>query len=182
MQFAFNKTFPIKMISKATTQDIPELNILINSAYRGESSKKGWTTEEHLLGGIRTDEANLGELLQKEDVTILKYTENNQLIGSVYLEKQGDTLYLGMLTVSPELQGGGVGKKLMQAAEDFARNARLSKISMTVISVRSELIAYYERRGYKSTGETKPFPMSDPKFGLPKQFLEFIIMEKAIPE
>ncbi len=182
MQFAFNKTFPIKMISKATTQDIPELNILINSAYRGESSKKGWTTEEHLLGGIRTDEANLGELLQKEDVTILKYTENNLLIGSVYLEKQVDKLYLGMLTVSPELQGGGVGKKLMQAAEDFARNARLSKISMTVISVRSELIAYYERRGYKSTGETKPFPMTDPKFGLPKQFLEFIIMEKAIPE
>lgn len=170
------------MISKVTTQDIPALNILINSAYRGESSKKGWTTEEHLLGGIRTDEANLGELLQKENATILKYTENNQLIGSVYLEKQADKLYLGMLTVSPELQGGGVGKKLMQAAEDFAQDARLSKISMTVISVRRELIAYYERRGYKSTGETKPFPMTDPKFGLPKQFLEFIIMEKAISE
>lgn len=96
MQFVFNKIFPIKMISKATTQDIPALNILINSAYRGESSKKGWTTEEHLLGGIRTDEANLGELLQKENATILKYTENNQLIGSVYLEKQADKLYLGM--------------------------------------------------------------------------------------
>lgn len=170
------------MISAATIQDIPELNILINSAYRGESSKKGWTTEEHLLGGIRTDEENLSELLQKENVTILKYTENNQIIGSVYLEKQDKKLYLGMLTVSPELQGGGVGKKLMQAAEDFARNAQLNKISMTVISVRKELIAYYERRGYKNIGETKPFPMTDPQFGLPKQFLEFIVMEKEIAQ
>ena len=168
------------MIIKATISDIPELNILINSAYRGETSKKGWTTEEHLLGGIRTDEANLTVLLQKENVTILKYTEKKQIIGSVYLEKQDKKLYLGMLTVSPELQGDGIGKKLMQAAESFARNAQINTISMTVISVRKELIAFYERRGYKKTGETKPFPMTDPKFGLPKQFLEFIVMEKEI--
>jgi ribosomal protein S18 acetylase RimI-like enzyme len=168
------------MIIKATISDIPELNILINSAYRGETSKKGWTTEEHLLGGIRTDEANLTLLLQKENVTILKYTEKKQIIGSVYLEKQDKKLYLGMLTVSPELQGDGIGKKLMQAAESFARNAQINTISMTVISVRKELIAFYERRGYKKTGETKPFPMTDPKFGLPKQFLEFIVMEKEI--
>jgi len=168
------------MIIKATISDIPELNILINSAYRGETSKKGWTTEEHLLGGIRTDEANLTLLLQKENVTILKYTEKKQIIGSVYLEKQDKKLYLGMLTVSPELQGDGIGKKLMQAAESFARNAQINTISMIVISVRKELIAFYERRGYKKTGETKPFPMTDPKFGLPKQFLEFIVMEKEI--
>jgi ribosomal protein S18 acetylase RimI-like enzyme len=168
------------MINKATISDIPALNILINSAYRGETSKKGWTTEEHLLGGIRTDEANLTELLIKENVTFLKYTENNQIIGSVYLEKQDKKLYLGMLTVSPELQGEGIGKKLMQAAESIAKNAQINTISMTVISVRKELIAFYERRGYKKTGETKPFPMTDPKFGLPKQFLEFSVMEKEI--
>ncbi len=85
-----------------------------------------------------------------------------------------------MLTVSPELQGCGIGKKLIQAAESFARNSKLKTISMTVISVRKELIAFYERRGYKNTGETKPFPMTEPKFGLPKQFLEFIVMEKEI--
>ncbi len=168
------------MIIKATISDIPALNILINSAYRGETSKKGWTTEEHLLGGIRTDEANLTELFLKENATILKYTEKNQIIGSVYLEQQDKKLYLGMLTVSPELQGCGIGKKLIQAAESFARNAKLKTISMTVISVRKELIAFYERRGYKNTGETKPFPMTEPKFGLPKQFLEFIVMEKEI--
>lgn len=168
------------MISAATLQDIPELNILINSAYRGESSKKGWTTEEHLLGGIRTNEADLSELLQKENVTILKYTESGKIIGSVYLEKQTDKLYLGMLTVSPELQGGGIGKKLMQAAEDLAKENNIHKVSMTVISVRKELIEYYERRGFKNTGETKPFPMNDPKFGLPKQQLAFIVMEKEL--
>jgi ribosomal protein S18 acetylase RimI-like enzyme len=85
-----------------------------------------------------------------------------------------------MLTVSPELQGGGIGKKLMQAAEDLAKENDIPKISMTVISVRKELIEYYERRGYKNTGETKPFPMNDPKFGLPKQQLEFIVMEKRL--
>lgn len=168
------------MISAATLQDIPELNILVNSAYRGESSKKGWTTEEHLLDGIRTDEEDLSELLQKENVTILKYTESGKIIGSVYLEKQADKLYLGMLTVSPELQGGGIGKKLMEAAENLAKENNIPKVSMTVISVRRELIEYYERRGYTNTGETKPFPMNDPKFGLPKQNLEFIIMEKKL--
>ncbi len=168
------------MISKATLQDIPQLNLLINSAYRGESSKKGWTTEEHLLGGLRTDETDLAELLIKDNVTILKYSKADAIIGSVYLEIQNEQLYLGMLTVSPELQGGGVGKKLMQAAESFAQENTLSSIIMTVISVRKELIEYYERRGYIKTGETKPFPMDDPKFGLPKQFLEFIVMQKII--
>lgn len=168
------------MISPTTLQDVPELNILVNSAYRGESSKKGWTTEEHLLGGIRTDEEDLRALLQKENVTILKYTESGKIVGSVYLEKQADKLYLGMLTVSPELQGGGIGKKLLKAAEDFAKEQQLSTVSMTVISVRKELIEYYERRGYKHTGETKPFPMNNPKFGNPKQDLEFIVMEKEL--
>lgn len=168
------------MISAATLQDIPELNKLVNSAYRGESSKKGWTTEEHLLSGIRTDEDDLTLTLQKPNATILKYTQSGKIIGSVYLEKQANKLYLGMLTVSPELQGGGIGKKLMAAAEAFAKEQQLSKISMTVISVRKELIEYYERRGYVNTGETKPFPMDDPKFGLPKQYLEFIVMEKVI--
>lgn len=169
-----------EMIDKVTLADVAELNVLINSAYRGDSSKKGWTTEADLLGGIRTDEESLAELINKENATILKYTEDSKIIGSVYLEKQDDKIYLGMLTVSPELQGGGVGKKLMQAAEDFAKASGIAKIAMTVISVRKELIEYYERRGYKKTGETKPFPMDDPKFGLPKQFLEFIAMEKSI--
>ena len=168
------------MIIKATTNDIPELNILVNSAYRGESSKKGWTTEEHLLGGIRTDEEGLLQTFENESITILKYTENDKIIGTVSLEKQGEKLYLGMLTVSPDLQGGGVGKQLLKAAEVFAQEENISIIVMTVISVRSELIAWYERHGYIRTGETKSFPMDDPNFGMPKTFLEFVVLEKNV--
>jgi ribosomal protein S18 acetylase RimI-like enzyme len=168
------------MITRATKKDITEINILVNSAYRGESSKKGWTTEEHLLGGIRTDEAGLTETFDNELITVLKFTENDKIIGIVSLEKQGDKLYLGMLTVSPDLQGGGVGKKILKAAEVFAQEENMPKIVMTVISVRSELIAWYERHGYVRTGETKPFPMNDPNFGMPKAFLEFIVLEKIM--
>jgi ribosomal protein S18 acetylase RimI-like enzyme len=168
------------MITKATKNDIPEINILVNSAYRGESSKKGWTTEEHLLGGIRTDEDGLSKTLENENITVLKYIENNKIIGTVSLEKQGNKLYLGMLTVSPELQGGGVGKQLLRASEEFAKQENMPKIVMTVISVRSELIAWYERHGYVRTGETSPFPMDDPNFGIPKEFLEFVVLEKNL--
>ena len=168
------------MITKATKNDIPALNILVDSAYRGESSKKGWTTEEHLLGGIRTDEANLMQTFENEQITILKFTENDKIIGTVSLEKQGEKLYLGMLTVSPDLQGGGVGKQLLKAAEVFAQEENIPIIVMTVISVRAELIAWYERHGYVRTGETKPFPMDDPNFGMPKTFLEFVVLEKNV--
>lgn len=168
------------MITKAIQKDIPELNILVNSAYRGESSKKGWTTEEHLLGGIRTDEETLTQTLNNEAITVLKYTEKNKIIGTISLEKQSDKLYLGMLTVSPDLQGGGVGKQLLKAAEAFAKEEKIGKIIMTVISVRTELIAWYERHGYVRTGEIKPFPMDDPSFGMPKEFLEFIVLEKLM--
>lgn len=171
-----NKT----MISKATHADISALNILINSAYRGDSSKKGWTTEADLLGGIRIDENGLKEIIEKENATLLKYEQEGELKACVLLENQGEKLYLGMLTVSPTLQGGGIGRKLLEAADEHARNLGLKKVTMTVISVRKELIEWYERRGYKKTGETKPFPMDDPNFGLPKQFLEFIVMEKKV--
>ena len=168
------------MITKAIKSDITALNILINSAYRGESSKKGWTTEEHLLGGIRTDEQGLNNTFDNQAITVLKYTDNDKIIGTVSLEKQGNKLYLGMLTVSPDLQGGGIGKQLLKAAEVFAQEENIPKIVMTVISVRAELIAWYERHGYVQTGEIKPFPMDDPNFGMPKEFLEFVVLEKNV--
>lgn len=168
------------MITKANKKDIPELNILVNSAYRGESSKIGWTTEEHLLEGIRTDEKGLLQTFENELITVLKYTQNDKIIGTVSLEKQGTRLYLGMLTVSPELQSGGIGKQLLKASEAFAKQEKIFKIVMTVISVRTELINWYERHGYVRTGEKKPFPMDDPNFGKPKEFLEFIVLEKSL--
>ena len=167
-------------ISKADAHDIPALVILVNSAYRGEGSKKGWTTEADLLGGIRVDEDSLADMINKNDSVILKcVNENNQIIGCVYLQKQQQKLYLGMLTVLPQLQTAGIGKALLKESENYALLINCSAMVMTVISVRKELIEWYERRGYINTGETKPFP-TDPAFGIAKQKLEFIVMEKKL--
>lgn len=169
------------MIQKANPEDIPALVKLINSAYRGESSKKGWTTEADLLGGQRTDPDLLLATMQSPNSVILKYlNDQNEIEACVYLNKQESKMYLGMLTVNPELQAKGLGKIMMNAAEEYAIQQGCDSVIMTVISVRSELIAWYERRGYNDTGERKPFPMNDPKFGLPKQQLEFIVMEKML--
>lgn len=167
-------------ITKATFADIPELNILINSAYRGEESKKGWTTETDLIGGIRIDEDMLREYFNTDTITILKYTDNNeQITGSVYLEVKGDKLYLGMFSVSPVLQGKGVGRALLEEAELIARQLNCHTITMTVIRSRTELISWYERRGYAFTGEIQPFH-DHGRFGEPKQHIELIVLEKKI--
>ncbi|MFT3674347.1 MAG: N-acetyltransferase [Chitinophagaceae bacterium] len=168
-------------IIPATTENTAALVALVNSGYRGDSSRQGWTTEADLLGGIRINEEAMTDLLKAPGSVILKATDTNGIIqGCVHLQDTGETLYLGMLTVSPTLQNAGIGRQLMQAAEEFAHSKDFSAITMTVISVREELIAWYQRRGYTDTGERKPFPMNDPRFGLPKQPLEFIVMEKQL--
>ncbi len=167
-------------ITRAGEQDIPALNTLINSAYRGDSSRRGWTTEADLFDGIRTSEEALGEMLQKPAATILKYERAEELLGCVYLEQRDNSLYLGMLTVSPDAQTGGIGKELMAAAEQLAHDKHCRAMTMTVLPQRAELIAFYERRGYQPTGQTEPFPMEDSRFGLPKVPLSFIVMEKAL--
>lgn len=171
---------PNLRIQAATTDDIKALDQLVNSAYRGDSSRAGWTTEADLLEGIRITENGLQEIIKKPEATLLKAEdEAGNLLGCVYLEQQEDALYLGMLTVKPQLQNSGIGKKLLYAGEDFAKTKGLHKMRMTVISVRNTLIAWYQRHGYQPTGDKLPFP-DDPKFGLAKQKLEFIVMEKAL--
>jgi ribosomal protein S18 acetylase RimI-like enzyme len=165
----------------ATIKDVPALVPLINSAYRGEASKKGWTTEAHLLeGGLRTDIPTLTALMNNPLATVLKYTTTeDDITGCVYLEKQERGLYLGMLTVSPLQQASGIGRQLLLAAAAHAKATNCPCIFMHVISIRYELITWYERCGYYKTGETKPFP-TDNNFGTPTQPLEFIIMEQKI--
>lgn len=169
------------MITKATLEDVSALNKLINSAYRGESSKKGWTTEANLLEGSRTTEKELTEIILDKKNTILKFTETNQLIGCVLLIEKEHQLYLGMLTVSPELQNSGIGKKLMKQVEIYALELSLSKIVMTVISVREELISWYKRHGYTDTGLREPFPYSEVYNQTSNETLEFMVLEKRIP-
>jgi ribosomal protein S18 acetylase RimI-like enzyme len=168
------------MITTAVIADAPELDKLVNSAYRGESSRQGWTTEADILDGTRIDAAAIAELIQTHGTTILKYVEEGKILACVELKTEHGKLYLGMLTVRPDLQGKGIGKLLLKAAEDEARNQKCSSIFMTVISVRKELIDWYMRHGYKLTGEKKPFAFSDPRFGQPKQPLEFIVLEKPL--
>jgi N-acetylglutamate synthase-like GNAT family acetyltransferase len=167
-------------ISKATIKDITELTNLVNSAYRGETSKKGWTSESHLLDGIRIDEEAMGEYLQGANVTILKYIDDEeQIIGCVYLELKKQKLYLGMLTVSPLLQTNGIGRQLLHEAERIANRLNCSAIFMTVITTRHELIQWYERRGYCATGEILPFHEGT-RFGTPNQLIELGVFEKEV--
>lgn len=168
------------MITKATFEDVSTLNQLINSAYRGESSKKGWTTEANILEGKRTTEAELIEIIQDNKNTILKFTKNNEILGCVLLVEKKSQLYLGMLTVVPDLQNSGIGKKLMEQAEIQALKLGLSKVVMTVISVREELISWYKRKGYVDTGVREPFPASDVYTNISDKPLEFIVLEKKI--
>lgn len=168
-------------ISIATIQHIKELNALVNSAYRGETSKQGWTTEADILDGIRTDEEGLKETIERENSWILIYTNiENKIVACVHLEKHNHKLYLGMLTVAPHLQGRGTGKLLLNVAENFAINLQCKTIYMTVITNRTELIAWYEKYGYINTHELKPFPENNPRFGLPKKKLMFTVLEKTL--
>jgi ribosomal protein S18 acetylase RimI-like enzyme len=168
------------MITKATLDHVTEITNLVNSAYRGETSKKGWTTEAHLLEGTRITETELTETLSDCNTTILVYQENETIIGTVLLTNKKTELYLGMLTIAPELQNAGLGKKLLQAAEDFARTFNLPKIVMTVITIREELIAWYQRNGYNDTGKREPFPSSFDDVVLHFKPLEFMIIEKVL--
>ncbi len=168
------------MITKATPEDAPALDKLVNSAYRGDSSRQGWTTEADLLDGTRTDAAAITELIQNPSITVLKYVNENEIQGCVELRNEHGKLYLGMLTVQPHLQGKGIGKQLLIAAEEEAKKQKCASIFMTVISVRQELINWYNRLGYQLTGERKPFAFNDPRFGQPKMKLEFVVLEKKL--
>ena len=154
----------------ATAADAPALVGLVNSAYRGDSSKAGWTTEADLLGGQRIDVDGLTETIATPGNVILLHARDHVPVACVHLERTGEDCYLGMLTIRPTTQGMGLGRQLLEAAERWAIEHWSSRLMhMTVIVQRSELIAWYERRGYRRTGERKPFPYGDERFGLPRR-------------
>jgi GNAT superfamily N-acetyltransferase len=167
----------------AVAADADALVAFVNGGYRGESSKRGWTTEADILGGQRTDPDKMREMIAGKDARVeLAVDESGALIGCVYLKKEADaSCYLGMLTVDPARQAGGIGKLIMAHSDALARTWGCRRMRMTVISVRAELLAYYERRGYVRTGVTEPFPEGDPRFGLPKvRGLTFVELAKPL--
>lgn len=158
----------------AGVEDIPGVVALTQSAYRGEASRLGWTTEADLLDGQRTDAREVAELIANPDAMVLLAERDGQLLASCVVERlsgehAGDG-YFGMFSVRPEAQGIGTGSALLAEAERIARDEwRANAMRMTVIDLRAELIAWYERRGYRRTGEYRPFPYGDARFGLPKR-------------
>jgi len=166
---------------KAELEDAPSIVSLVNSAYRGESSKRGWTTEADLLGGQRTDTDEIARLIRADHSMILLCQMGSEIVASAHMEKTEGGAYLGMVAVRPGLQGGGIGKQLMAAAETIARNDwNAGKISMAVITLRHELIAFYQRHGYARTGQIKAFPTSR-NFGIPKvEGLRLEMLEKVL--
>lgn len=171
------------IIRTATAADIPPLHRLVERAYRGDSARQGWTHEADLLGGQRTDAEALAAIIADPDQCVLFAEEGDTLVGCVQLKRaDSGAAYLGMLAVDPQVQAGGVGRQLMAAAEAAAVDQfGADRIEMTVIKQRSELIAYYIRRGYALTGETRPFPLDDVRFGLPQtDALEFVVLAKGI--
>jgi ribosomal protein S18 acetylase RimI-like enzyme len=165
----------------AEEKDVPSLVALMDSAYRGENSKQGWTSEADLfIGNKRTDESTVANLIKRNGSVFLKYINDEGVLeGCVFLHKKDNRLYLGMFSVSPLAQGKGIGKKLLTAADDHAKKQNCSSIYMTVIAVREELIAWYESKGYHKTGKVLPFPV-DERFGIPTQPLEMLVLEKHL--
>lgn len=170
------------MIREATPADIPALHLLVESAFRGDSARGGWTHEADLLDGQRTDSAALAEAIADPERTILIALDGDAMAGCVETRRAGTgRSALGMLSVRPDRQATGLGRRLVKAAEDHARAKHAAtRMEMTVIAARGELIAWYERQGYGRTGETRPFPMDDPRFGLPRVPLSFVVLERSI--
>ena len=166
----------------ATSDDITALIALIESAYRGDASRSGWTTEADLLGGQRIDAAMLAETIADPGQCLLLFEEAGQLVACVNCERREDYGYIGLVTVRPTAQGGGWGARLLAEAETVvAGRWSLGRARMTVIRQRPELIAWYVRHGYADTGERQPFPYGDPRFGEPQRDdLEFVILEKQL--
>ncbi|WTO38717.1 GNAT family N-acetyltransferase [Streptomyces achromogenes] len=166
----------------ATDADVDALVALVESAYRGDSSRAGWTTEADILDGQRTDPEGVLEVIKSPDSRLLTAELDGRLVACCQLEHRGDHAYFGMFAVSPELQGGGVGKAVLAEAERRCRQTwGVGEMHMTVISVRADLIAWYERRGYRRTGRTSPFPYGDERFGIPlRADLEFELLVKKL--
>lgn len=158
----------------ATPADVGAIVALTESAYRGEASRTGWTTEADFLDGQRTDVADVSGLVTREDARMVLAERDGELLASCLLEKQNDngvpSGYFGMFSVRPNLQNAGIGRALLAEAERIAREEwGCRQMRMSVISIREALIAWYERRGYRRTGDYKPFPYGDERFGIPKR-------------
>ncbi len=173
------------MLERVADDDLPHIVALMNRAYRGSGASAGWNSEAGYISGDRTTESLLkADLLAKPDASFFKWIapSSGQISGCVWLEPEADgAWYLGSLATDPDQQNAGLGKTLLSAAEAWVREQGGTRVRMTVVNVRDTLIAWYVRRGYRTTGETQPFPYGDNRFGTPlRDDLAFVVLEKVL--
>jgi ribosomal protein S18 acetylase RimI-like enzyme len=177
---------PVPLIFRnALPADVDLVVALVESAYRGESSRAGWTTEADLLDGQRTDARAVLDIVEDPDARVLLAVddESHTVVGCCQLERRdGDVVYFGMFAVSPASQGSGAGKRLLAEAERQGREEwGCTRMEMTVIAQREDLITWYLRRGYREAGQRRPFPYGDERFGRPRRpDLEFTVLSKDL--
>lgn len=171
----------------ATTSDVDDLVTLLHAAYRGDSSRQGWTTEADLLDGGRTTTAEVRACIERPRSCVVVAERpaadgSLELVACAHVAVEDGAGYFGMFAVRPTLQGGGIGKVLLAEAERVAREEwGQTTMRMTVIDARTELLAFYERRGYRRTGETTPFDFGDEDHGIPRVAgLRFATLTKRI--
>ena len=173
---------PTLSFVRARAEDASRIAALVNRAYRGDSGRIGWTSEADLFDGPRTDENEVRDFISSDDSMILLCIQGDEFVGSVLLTSFGSAAYLGMLVTEPLVQGAGIGSRLMLAAEAVARETwAATTISITVVRCRHELVAFYQRRGYRPTGQLKPLPLHG--LSVPRiDNLQLQVMEKKFDE
>lgn len=164
-------TRPIKAATRhraATDQDIDALVQLVNSAYRPATTAAGWTHEAALVDGPRITSSQLADTLRAPHVALLVAEMDGEIAGCIEVRNEEDVAYIGTFAVSPSMQDYGLGKALLNEAEQFAsRRWQIGKAVMVVLSARVELIDFYLRRGYTRTGELMRYPF-DAGVGVPR--------------
>lgn len=175
------------IFAPAAESEFPAIVALVNSAYRGEGAQAGWTTEAGYIDGQRIDLDSLRQDLAEAPNAVLltlRDEADGPLLGCVWIEPdaeapEGDAWYLGMLTIRPDQQDRQLGRALLAQGEAYAQARGAARVRLTVVHLRDTLIAWYQRRGYALTGETKPFPVGD-RFGKPQRELSFVVLEKTL--
>lgn len=162
----------VSAIRPAESADVDAVVALVQSAYRGDASRAGWTSEADLLDGGRTDASMVRGLIRDADGAVLVLDASPGaagLLACCHVQRRERTTYVGMFAVRPTAQGRGLGTAMLTAAEERARAWGSERLELTVLNHRPELVAWYVRHGFAMTGRTVPFPYGDERFGIPRR-------------